>query len=179
MVCLGKKCPACGSTQMRSRNKRSWVEGTAIASPAVCQDCGQRLTTFGLCTFAAENRQHLRYVLPNSLLLRLPGPPPQFARIKNISYGGICFDNLSCCLSSKQTLRVDIYNCNNGTVIEQLPVEIISTYEETDENRPDEAPVLTKGARFLNLTQVQKKLLADCIQKNGSRSHHHSDAIHP
>jgi|GEM_PF-934681 len=179
MVCLGKKCPACGSTQMRSRDKRSWIEGTALASPAVCQHCGQRLITFGLCTFAAENRQHLRYALPGSLLLRLPGPPPQFARIKNISHGGICFDNPSCCLSSKQTLRVDIYNCNNGTVIEQLPVEIISTHEETNDILPDRPPVFTKGARFLNLTQVQKKLLADCIQKNGSRPDHQSGAIHP
>ncbi len=169
MICLGKKCPACGSTKMKTREKRSWVEGTALATPAVCKDCGQRLTTFGLCTFAAETRQHIRYRLPGFLLLRLPGPPPQFARIKNISHGGICFDNLSSCLSSKQALRVDIYNCNNGTVIEQLPVEIISTYEKTNEKYPDAPPVLSKGARFLNLTQVQKKLLADCIQKNSSQ----------
>ncbi|MBM9512121.1 PilZ domain-containing protein [Desulfogranum marinum] len=152
---------------MMSRGQNSWMERTSFASPLVCTECGQRLTSYGLCTISAEQRRHNRFLLPASFLLRIPGDKPQFARIKNISQGGISFDNLSCCLPAHKTLRVDIFNCNTGTGIEQLPVEIVSTPEKIQNETPVAAIQATKGARFLNLTQAQKKLLADCIQTNG------------
>lgn len=169
MVCLGKKCPCCGGKKMMNRGQNSWVERTSFASPLVCAECGQRLISYGLCTISAEQRRHNRFLLPASFLLRIPGDKPQFARIKNISQGGISFDTLSCCLPAHKSLRVDIFNCNTGTGIEQLPVEIIAPPENIPTSAAPARIQSTKGARFLNLTQVQKKLLADCIQTNGKQ----------
>ena len=167
MVCLGKRCPCCGGKKMMNRGQNSWMERTSFVSPLVCAECGERLISYGLCTISAEQRRHNRFILPASFLLRIPGDNPQFARIKNISQGGISFDNLSCCLPASKTLRVDIFNCNTGTGIEQLPVEIIAPPEKAPANATSAGTQSTKGARFLKLTQAQKKLLADCIQTNG------------
>ena len=167
MVCLGKRCPCCGGKKMMSRGQNSWMERTSFAAPLVCTECGERLISYGLCTISAEQRRHNRFLLPASFLLRIPGDCPQFARIKNISQGGIRFDNLSCSLPAHTTLRVDIFNCNTGTGIEQLPVEIIAPPEKNPATTTGDEIQTTKGARFLNLTQAQKKLLADCIQTNG------------
>lgn len=167
MVCLGKRCPCCGGKKMVNRGKNSWIEGTSLVSPLVCAQCGQRLTSFGLYTKSAEQRRHARYQLPPSFVLRIPGEPPQFSRIHNISQNGICFSNTNCCLAADQTLRVDIFDCNSGTVIEQLPLEIIATSPLARQESDQSSLLLTKGARFLHLTQAQKKLLAGCIQSHG------------
>nr|WP_161629878.1 PilZ domain-containing protein [Desulfogranum japonicum] len=105
-------------------------------------------------------RRHQRVTLPRTFVMKIPGKKTQYSRIENISEGGICFDcNFDLCLQKNQTLHIDLYCCDDGSLLEKLPIEVLSTYEHAPENMQMPVPKLVTGARFLDLNEKQKRVL--------------------
>ncbi len=168
MIVFGKKCPACGGKRLLARPLVSRAALLPTAKAFSCRDCRQQMIFLFLLTFGIENRHHPRKKLPPFFLIRIPGPTKQYARIKNISEAGICFDyNYNAAPIASRFLLLDLYNCNDGSSLEQLPAEIIATSEQMLDINGMKTTVLNNCARFVNLNQAQKKILSTCIDQYG------------
>ncbi len=172
MVILGTKCPQCGERSDFTPIKgTTWISRLPLSSRLRCNSCGKNLLSLKICTMSHDLRKHQRVRLPRTFLMKIPGKNIQYSRIENISQGGICFDcNCDVCLQHNQTLLIDLYCCDDGSLLEKLPIEILATYEQAPENLQTPVPKLVTGARFLELTQEQKKVL---------HQHITYQAIHP
>ena len=62
---------------------------------------------------------------------------------------------------------LDLYNCNDGSSLEQLPAEIVATTEQILDIKGVKSTVCNNSARFVDLNQAQKKVLHSCINEHG------------
>jgi hypothetical protein len=169
MITLTKKCPHCGSKRFTPRTPSPWTALLPFIKTFSCQDCCQLFRYFFPIAVAFENRGHPRSELPINFLLRIQGLRNQYARITNISPGGLSFthhNNLV--LPDTRLLMVDLYDCNNGSSLESLQLEVVFTSEQQVDRQGTKISVFQNSARFIHLNQAQKKVLATCIQQNGS-----------
>lgn len=136
----------------------------------MCGHCSQPLYYCLGFSFGVERRHADRKQLPAHFLVRIAGRanPNQFARINNISKGGICFGTqYGTPPPSGSCLLLDLYNCNDGSSLEQLAAEIVATCEQVLDINGFRTTVYTQCARFIHLNQAQKKILFSCIQQYG------------
>ena len=169
MMVLGKKCPACGGSQLVAKENAPRITALPGANAFMCRDCNQQiLHVFGVA-IGMEHRHFTRKKMPPYILVRIPGPNSQFARITNISEGGICFyQQAGADILHSQYLMLDLYNCNDGSSLEQLPAEIVATSEQILDCNGIKNTVYNKSARFVDLNQAQKKVLTSCINEHGT-----------
>jgi len=149
MIVFGKKCPSCGRKHLKARSSNAFL--------FKCEDCQKQFMFLFPFSISREDRLHVRKKLPPCFLIRIPGHTHhQYASIKNVSEGGICFSHS---VVPSRFLMLDLYNCNDGASLEQLPVEIvaISTTGAT----------ISNCARFVNLNHPQKKIISSCIAQYG------------
>jgi PilZ domain len=152
MIVFGKKCPSCGRKQLKARSSN--------ASLFKCEDCQKQFLFLFLFSMSREHRLHVRKKLPPYFLVRIPGDTyHQYVSIKDISEGGICFSHSEVSFPGK-FFMLDLYNCNDGSSLERLPVEIVAT-------SPHDATIASNRARFVNLNHPQKKILSACIAQYG------------
>ena len=171
MIVFGKKCPACGEKRLLARPPASQAAWLPTAKTFACGDCQQQMIYLFPFSFGIENRHHARKRLPPFFLIRISGRTNQYARIKNISEAGICFTyNYNAAPLADRFLMLDIYNCNDGSSLEQLPTEIITTSEQLFDINGAKTTVLNSCARFVRLNQAQKKILSACIAQYGAPS---------
>ena len=101
-------------------------------------------------------------------LIRIPGLANQYARIKNISEGGVCFaQQYNAAPITDRLIKLDLYNCNEGSSLEQLPVEVVATSEQILDINGIKTTILNTRARFVDLNQAQKKVLFSCLTQQG------------
>lgn len=168
MMMFGRKCPVCGNRQLATRppvNEPAWLPA---AQSLICEHCCQPLLYCLGISLGVERRHADRKQLPANFLVRISGRTNQFARISNISPGGICFDmHYSAPPPSGYCLMLDLYNCNDGSSLEQLAAEIVATCEQMLDINGIKTTVYKQSARFVHLNQAQKKILFSCIQQYG------------
>lgn len=168
MMVFGKKCPACGSKRLTARSRHAGLATLPTARAYACADCGQQMVFLFPFSMAVENRNHTRKRLPSFFLVRIPGDSNHYARIKNISEGGLCFDqHYNAAPIANRFFTLDLYNCNDGSSLEQLPTELVATTEEILEINGIKTTILNNSARFVNLNQAQKKVLHTCLAQYG------------
>ncbi len=169
MIVLGRKCPACGSKQLAVRPPNTAPGWLPAATSMVCERCLQAVVFALGVSVGVENRRYTRKILPPHFLVRISGRTSRFARIRNISEGGICFDQPIDAAPGKMEryLMLDLFNCNDGSSLEQLSTEIVATHEQFLEIKGLPTVIHTNGARFVNLNDAQKKVLLACINQHG------------
>lgn len=168
MMVFGKKCPACGGKELTARPSESRIATLPTAKAFACSSCRQPLVFLCLFSIGIENRQHARKKMPPFFLVRIPGRTHQYARIKNISEGGLCFDHqYSAGALTRRLLMLDLYNCNDGSSLERLTAEIVATSEQLLDINGIKTTVLNYCARFVNLNQAQRKVLHTCLAQYG------------
>lgn len=168
MMVLGKKCPACGGNQLVAKESVSRIAALPGAKAFMCADCNQQILLVLGVAISTEHRHFERKKMPPYILIRIPGPNSQFARITNISEGGVCFyQQIGADMPFSRFLMLDLYNCNDGSSLEQLPAEIVATTEHIQDNNGIKSTVLSNCARFVDLNQAQKKVLHSCICEHG------------
>ncbi len=117
-----------------------------------------------------EQRKSPRYKVPNTLLVRFRAAREQFAKIQNISSGGLSFSyNFDLQKLSSNTLNIDIYNCEQGTYLENLPIRILSNRIVTQKVGDKATTIMNNAAQFERLNRVQLKLLEDFIHRYASQ----------
>ncbi|WP_319589228.1 PilZ domain-containing protein [uncultured Desulfobulbus sp.] len=168
MMVFGKKCPACGGVRLIARPPVSRIATLPTARSYACADCQQQLIFLFPFSIGVENRHFARKQLPSFFLVRIPGGTNQYARIKNISEGGLCFDqHYNAAPISHRFFKLDLYNCNDGASLEQLPAEIVATSEQLLEVNGIKSTILNNSARFIDLNQAQIKVLRTCLTQYG------------
>ena len=168
MIVLGKKCPACASNRLSARETTSRLTAIPGVETCMCMECKQQILVFFSFSMSVEHRNSARKKLPPYMLVRLPGQFNQFARIKNISEGGICFDqHCGATPPDSGSFLLDLYNCNDGSSLEQLPAKIVASYEQQLDINGVRSTVVNNCARFVQLNQAQKKVLCSCIDQHG------------
>lgn len=176
---FGKRCPACGGKQLTVKPPASRFSSLPMARAFSCRDCRQQMIFLFPFSFPIENRQHARKTLPPFFLIRISGQANRYARIKNISEFGICFDqNFNAAPLAGRFLMLDLYNCNDGSSLEQLPAEIIATSEQLLDKNGIKATVLNNCARFVHLRQAQRKILSACIAQYGASLLPQDSSVH-
>jgi hypothetical protein len=116
-----------------------------------------------------ERRHYTRKKLPPNFLIHISGQTDQYAKIKNISEGGVCFNHhFNATPISSRFVMLNLYNCNDGSSLEQLPTEIVTTSEQLLEINGIKTTMVNNCARFADLNQTQKKVLLTCIAEHGS-----------
>jgi len=168
MIVFGQKCPACGGKQLIARPPVSRLAALPTARTYACADCRQQIVVLFPFSIGVENRHFVRKRLPPFFLVRIPGGMDQFVRIKNISEGGLCFDqHYNAASVANRFFKLDLYNCNDGSSLEQLPAEIVATSEQLLEVNGLKTTLLNNCVRFVNLNQAQKKVLLTCLAQYG------------
>lgn len=168
MMVFGKKCPACGGERLGARHSGSWITALPTARAYACTDCRQPLIFLFPFSIAQENRNFIRKQLPPFFLVRIPGVANQYARIKDISEGGLCFNQqYNAAPITTRFFKLDLYNCNDGSSLEQLPTEIVATSEQLLDINGMKTTILNMSARFVDLNQAQKKVLLTCLAQYG------------
>lgn len=179
MMVFGKKCPACGGKRLLARPPASRAAWLPTAKTFACGDCRQQMVFLFPFSFCLENRHHPRKKLPPFFLVRISGRTNQYARIKNISEAGICFTyNYNAAPLANRFLMLDLYNCNDGASLEQLPTEIISTSKQLSDINGMKTTILNSCARFVHLNQAQRKILSTCIAQYGAPSLPQHSSVH-
>lgn len=169
MMVLGKKCPACGGERLVAKPPVSRIATLPTARSYACADCRQQVLFLFPFSIGVENRHFARRQLPPFFLVRISSGTNQYARIKNISEGGLCFDqHYNAAPISGRFFKLDLYNCNNGASLEQLPAEIVATSEQLLEVNGVKTTILNNSARFIDLNQAQIKVLRTCLDQYGS-----------
>lgn len=169
MLVFGKKCPACGSSELIAKSGASRQAALPVGRPFSCSDCRQQLVYVFPVSIAIDHRQWARRQLPPYFLIRIPGRTDQYARIRNISEGGVCFDHhYNSAPLGGRSVVLDLYNCNDGSSLEQLPAEIVASNEQLLEVNGFKTTVFNTCARFRKLSQAQRKVLVHCIQQYGT-----------
>ena len=168
MMVFGKKCPACGGGNLIARPPNSRLAALPTARSYACADCPQQIVRLFPCAIGVEQRHFPRRRLPAFFLIRIPATN-QYARIRNISEGGLCFDlHRQAPPLPRRFFRLDLYNCNDGSSLELLPAEIVATAEQSLETNGFTTTIRNNCARFINLSQAQRKVLAGCLGRYGS-----------
>ena len=168
MITFGKRCPACGSRRLVSAAGGGRPPAFPTTKHCACADCGQQLICLPGCCSTIEHRHHHRRQMPPFFLVRIPGPPNRFARIRNISEGGICFASPDGATPAPGRFFLDLYNCNDGSSLELLPAEIVASPVLPVETNGIRTTALNSCARFTNLNRAQKKVLRACIARYGT-----------
>ena len=168
-ITLGKKCPTCGNKALESQSSTSSRKTLGLKQTYFCTRCRQQVQYFFPCSVNREKRAHPRRQMPVQFLIRIHGKQHQYGRIKNISPGGVCFQyEYSSGLIQDRFLTLDLYNCSDGSSLEQLAVELVSTSEKLTDTAGSRSTVLQHCARFVRLNQAQAKVLSACIERYGT-----------
>lgn len=168
MMAIGKKCPACGGTELIARQSVSRIAALPTARAYACAACLQQIVYLFPVSIAVENRHYARKRLPPFFLVRISGGTNQYARIKNISEGGLCFDqHYNAPPLTDPNVRLDLYNCNDGSSLEQLPAKIVASSEQILDVNGMKTTMLNMSAKFIDLNQAQKKVLLTCLAQYG------------
>ena len=168
MMVFGKKCPACGGNQLLAKESAARITALPGAKAFMCADCNQQILLVLGVAIGTEHRNFERKKMSPYILVRIPGPSSQFARITNISEGGVCFyQQIGADIPFSRFLMLDLYNCNDGSSLEQLPAEIVATTEQILDIKGVKSTVCNNSARFVDLNQAQKKVLHSCINEHG------------
>ena len=168
MITFGKKCPACGSRHLVASASPSRPAALLAVRRRVCADCGQQVVCLPGLSCAIEHRRHVRLQMPPFFLVRIPGQANRFGRIRNLSEGGICFDSPGGDACADRLLLLDLYNCNDGSSLEQLPAKIVATRASRQDINGAGTTVINNCARFTSLNRAQKKVLRSCIARYGT-----------
>lgn len=168
MMVFGKKCPSCGGKQLTTRPSASRIAALPTAKAFSCSCCRQPLVYWCLLSIGIENRQYARKKMPPFFVVRIAGRADKYARIKNISEGGLCFNHhYNAGPLNSRLLMVDLYNCNEGSSLEQLPAKIVATSEQLLDINGIKTTVLNYCAQFVNLNHAQRKVLHTCLAQYG------------
>ncbi|WP_448872873.1 PilZ domain-containing protein [Desulfobulbus propionicus] len=168
MRVFGKKCPACEGHNLISRPAVGRLASIPTAHTYACADCHQPLVYLLGFSIAIENRQSIRKRMPPFFLIRINGADNQYARINNISEGGLSFcQQYNAAPFSGPHLFLDLFNCNDGSSLELLPAEIVATNEQLQEHNGHKATTINYSLRFKNLSQAQRKVLSNCLHQYG------------
>ena len=82
--------------------------------------------------------------------------------------GGVCFaQQYNAAPITNRLIKLDLYNCNEGSSLEQLPVEVVATSEQILDINGIKTTILNTRARFVDLNQAQKKVLFSCLTQQG------------
>ncbi|MBM9537956.1 hypothetical protein [Desulfobulbus alkaliphilus] len=169
MMTLTKKCPHCGSKRFTSRSETSRTTPLSFATIFSCQECCQQFRYLFPFALAFESRVTPPSELPVNFLLRIQGTRNQYARITNISPGGLSFiHHVNVLPADTRLLVVDLYNCNDGSSLESLRIEIVASSEQELNRQGRKASIFRYSARFIHLNQAQQKVLVTCISQHGS-----------
>lgn len=168
MITFGRKCPACASRHVVAAPGGARPGVFPLARRCACADCGQQMVCLPGFSRTIEHRHHHRRQMPPFFLVRIPGPPNRFARIRNISDDGICFVSPAEQTFPPGPLLLDLYNCNDGSSLELLPAEIVASPVLPVEIKGIRTAALNSCARFTNLNRAQKKVLRACIARYGT-----------
>ncbi|MDD2465038.1 MAG: PilZ domain-containing protein [Desulfobulbus sp.] len=169
MMVLGKKCPSCGGRQLLNRPPVARLAAFPTARAYACSDCQQQLIFLFPFSIGVENRHNVRKQMPPFFLVRISGSNNQYARINNLSEGGMCFQQqYNAPPLPGPRLLLDLYNCNDGSSLEQLPAEIVATNERLQEQNGHQSTNVSYSARFMHLNQAQRKVLTNCLKQYGT-----------
>lgn len=169
MMVLGKKCPSCGGRQLTKRPAAARLAAFPTARAYACSACQQQLVFLFPFSIGVENRQSVRKQMPPFFLVRINGTSNQYARINNLSEGGMCFQQqYNAPPLPGPRLLLDLYNCNDGSSLEQLPAEIVATNERLQEQNGHKSTKVHYSARFTHLNQAQRKVLNSCLEQYGT-----------
>lgn len=167
MYTYGKKCPSCNERDLHPAAPiNTWLSRIPTCKRFICPKCHLGILYIFPFSIIKEQRSHQRHALPKNFLLRISGAVNSFARIRDISTEGVCFmHNYHNGGIPEPFYIVDLYNCDDGTSLEGLHVKMVDTSEEL--HAVGETAVFNTyhRGRFTNLNQVQKKVLASCIEK--------------
>ena len=168
MTVFGKKCPACGGKHLIDRPATSRLAVLPLVRAYACADCHQQLLYFFPFSLSREYRNSCRKRMPSHFLVRINGDTGQYARLQNLSEGGLCFQQqYRAAPIANSRLSIDLYNCNDGSSLEQISAEIVATNELLLDIAGHRTTAVNYSARFLHLSQAQRKVLAGCIQQHG------------
>lgn len=168
MISFGRKCPACGSRRVVAASGSARARAFPLARRCACADCGQQMVCLPGLSRTIEHRHHPRQRLPPFFLVRLPGQTTRFARIRDLSEGGICFVSPAGQTPPPGRFLLDLYNCNDGSSLELLSAEIVATRESHLDSDGVSTTVINSCARFTSLNRAQKKVLRACIARYGT-----------
>ncbi|MGI6655584.1 MAG: PilZ domain-containing protein [Desulfobulbus sp.] len=168
MIVFGKKCPACGGRQLTARQARCRLGKLPTAQAYDCARCRQQMVYLFPFSIGVEHRAYARKELPSFFLIRIPGRTSQYARLKNISEGGLCFNqNYNAIPLPDRMVRLDLYNCSDGSSLESLSAEVVCSFEQHIVIRGIATTVVNNCARFVGLNQAQRKVLQRCLSRYG------------
>lgn len=169
MKALGKKCPACGGSRLTRRPATGRLSTFPTALAYSCADCQQPLVYLFGVSVSIENRQSARKRLPPFFVVRINGMTGQYAQISNISAGGLCFrQHYNATPFTDPHLRVDLFNCNDGSSLDQLPAEIVATNEQLQEVNGLRSTTVNYSVKFTNMNRAQRKVLSNCLNLYGN-----------
>lgn len=168
MIVLGKKCPSCGGRQLVKRPAATRLAAFPTSLAYTCSDCQQPFVYLFPFSIGVENRHNVRKQMPPFFLVRIDGMKKQYARINNLSEGGMCFQQQYSALPLPgPRLVLDLYNCNDGSSLELLPAEIVATNERLQQHNGHKTTNVTYSARFTHLSNAQRKVLINCLEQYG------------
>ncbi len=162
---VGKKCPHCQSGNFLALYNRSWPCHLPGVHYFTCVDCHQDFFYLFPLSITREKRNCQRTKAPPTLLARIRGHRPQFARIDDISLEGIGFSyDLDVQKFARDNFSIDLYDCNRGTYLENIPVQVVSSRVRIESIGGQPAAILRNGVRFKHLNNAQKKILENLIR---------------
>lgn len=168
MTVFGKKCPACGGKNLIDRPAISRLAALPLVHAYACADCHQQLIYFFPFSISKDYRKSCRKRMPSHFLVRINGDTGQYARIQNLSEGGLCFQQqYRAAPFASPRLSIDLYNCHDGSSLEQITAEIVATNEQLMDIAGHRTTTINYSTRFIRLSQAQRKVLAACIQQHG------------
>lgn len=168
MKVFGKKCPACGGKTLLVRPATSRLAALPLVRAFACADCHQQLLYLFPFSISREYRTSCRKRMPSHFLVRINGNTGQYARIQNLSEGGLCFQQqYRAAPFASPRLSLALYNCHDGSSLEQIAAEIVATNEHLIDIAGHRTTAINYSTRFIHLSQAQRKVLAGCLTQHG------------
>jgi len=65
---------------------------------------------------------------------------------------------------AQEHFSIDLYNCKQGTYLENIPVQVVSSRVKVKAIGGRSTTILRNGARFIHLNPAQKKILNDFLR---------------
>ena len=163
-MAFGKKCPGCRGKYILPRQNKSWPCQLPGVQYFTCSTCRQDFFYIPPCSILIDKRTNERIEPPSTLLVRIQGDQSQFAKIEDISMGGIGFSyDLDLQKFARDSFTIDLYNCKQGTLLKDLPIDVVSSRVRVKKISGEKTTILRNGARFRQLNRTQKKILQDFI----------------
>ena len=170
MYVFGRKCPRCKGRDLSPLTLQPWMDSFPAARHYHCRTCSQDILSFFPISVLLEKRTSERFKMPNNLLIRLKGQHEQFARIHDLSENGLRFSyNYDSQKFADTALEVDLYNCEQGTSLERLPIRVLSSTFETRKIGDSPTTIVWQGACFGQLNRAQKTILKNYITTYGQK----------